>query len=62
MLDDADRFGENNSAPLYASKNTSIKSVSDLFNFVKQNDKAFNPKPVSGVVNEDGMVKNLTTF
>ena len=54
VLDDADRFGENNSTPLYASKNTSIESVADLFQFVKQNDKDFNPNPVSGVVNEDG--------
>lgn len=38
-------------------KVSTIKSVSDLFNFVKQNDKDFNPKSVSKVVNEDGTPK-----
>ncbi len=44
VLNDADRFGEISSTPLYASKTTSIHTVSDLFNVVKKNDNSFNPK------------------
>ncbi len=55
---DADRFGENISAPLYASKNVSMNNISDLFSFVKQYDKEFNPKPVNPVMlNDDGTPK-----
>ena len=55
---DADRFGENNSTPLYASKNVSMNNISDLFSFVKQYDKEFNPKPVNPVMlNDDGTPK-----
>ena len=35
----------------------STYTVADLFNFVKQNDKNFNPKPASVVVNENGTPK-----
>ncbi len=57
-FNDADRFGEKDSTPLYASKNVSIKNVSDLFSLVKQYDTEFNPKPVSPMVlNKDGTPK-----
>ena len=57
-FNDTDRFGENISAPLYASKNVSMNNISDLFSFVKQYDKEFNPKPVNPLVlNEDGTPK-----
>ena len=46
-FNDADRFGENISAPLYASKYVSMNNISDLFSFVKQYDKEFNPKPAA---------------
>lgn len=36
---------------------TAIKTVSDLFGLVKQNDKNFNPKPSGKVVNADGTPK-----
>ena len=56
-FDDADEFGESNSTPSYASKNTSIKTVSDLFNIVKQKDSDFKPNPASVVRNADGTPK-----
>ena len=55
VFNDTDRFGGSNPTPLYASKNTSMLTISDLFQFVKLYDKNFNPKPASKVVNEDGI-------
>lgn len=36
---------------------TAIKTVADLFTFVKQNDKNFTPNPASKIVNPDGTPK-----
>ncbi len=59
-LNDADRFGENFSAPLYASKNVSINSIADLFEYVNMYDKEFNPKSVSPILlNQDGTPKTF---
>ncbi len=38
---------------------TAIKTVADLFAFVKQNDKNFTPNPASKIVNPDGTPKMM---
>ena len=43
--------------PSSIMQSVAVKSVSDLYNLVKQNDKNFNPKPCSLVVNKDGTPK-----
>lgn len=43
------------SRPNQSEKNFPISSVSGLFEFVKQKDKSFNPKPVNkALLNDDG--------
>lgn len=48
---------QGNSLSPVTNTTSNIKSVADLFKFVKTFDKDFNPKPASVVVNKDGTPK-----